>query len=690
MAIVRGTLSFFFICLLIIAMIGSAGAADEPFDGPANWGGTGLMEIPTARVLREARYRLGVSQIDPYRYYQFVVSPLKGLEIDGRVTENLDVDLSSKPGWSGYGHNKDKAIDLKYQIHPEGKWTPAFAIGIMDPHGTRIYPSQYLVASKQIYPFDFTIGFGNGRFGKRPLPSQGEGIKVEMFTDNASWRNDGQFFGGVQMALTDEIMLMAEYNPIRYHETGDPSASSGTFPGPVPSKFNFGLRWRPWKWLETDLSWQRGEQIGVNLSFAFDLGRPMIPIYALPYKERLEYRLHPLEERIARGLEESGFNDIIVRKSGDDLLVEAQNTRYYYTPRALSVMLKVVETLSPPEVREIRLILTDNGIPVLSFTTKRQDASLFFTEKLTAKQFLSLSDGMDTGMVEGLHGKRLSRQRWDYGIRPSFHTFLNDPSGFFKYRLGVQGSVSLFPWRGGVFVTGLEVYPLNTISSVNKPSAQPVRTDKVPYQQKDVVLGILMMEQFEKFPKQIYGRVSAGLLEAQYAGIDVEVAKPLLGGRLMLGLSGSVVKKRDPDGIFSFKENDYKSRYEAAFVNTRLNLPEVEGAIDLKIGQFLAGDRGAKLTLSKYFNGVVLSAWYSQTNTDIFTDSYNRGYHDKGISVTIPLRIFTGKDSKTSYVFGISPWTRDVAQDIEHFHNLFDYIGRNTDIFLKKDAPMFK
>jgi hypothetical protein len=149
------------------------------------------------------------------------------------------------------------------------------------------------------------------------------------------------------------------------------------------------------------------------------------------------------------------------------------------------------------------------------------------------------------------------------------------------------------------------------------------------------------------------------------------------------------VKKRDPDMIFAFKENDLNSRYVTAFVNTRLNLPELDGAIDLKTGQFLAGDRGSVVTFSKFFNGVVLSAWYSKTGTDFFADAYNRGYHDKGIALTVPLRLFTGKDSKTTYGFAIAPWTRDVAQDIDHFHNLFDYIGRNTDLWLRKDGDRF-
>ena len=80
-----------------------------------------------------------------------------------------------------------------------------------------------------------------------------------------------------------------------------------------------------------------------------------------------------------------------------------------------------------------------------------------------------------------------------------------------------------------------------------------------------------------------------------------------------------------------------------------------------------------------------LYAWYSFTDTSIFTDSSNRGYSDKGIGVRIPMRLFEGTDTKTAYNYSVSPWTRDVAQDIDHFTNLFDYLGRDTKIYLDKD-----
>ena len=80
--------------------------------------------------------------------------------------------------------------------------------------------------------------------------------------------------------------------------------------------------------------------------------------------------------------------------------------------------------------------------------------------------------------------------------------------------------------------------------------------------------------------------------------------------------------------------------------------------------------------------------WYSATDTSGFRDSFNRGYHDKGIGVMIPLLIFKGADSRTVYNYSISPWTRDVAQDVDHFDTLFDFLGRSLKIFLDRDKGL--
>ena len=678
-------------CLAVLLFLGLiAGhvfAADEPFTNPSNWGGTGLMEVPTARVIRENAYRIGYSQINPYRYYYGVISPLKGLEIGGRITEVMGV-----PGFSGsagaqYGNYKDKSLDFKYQLISEGKYMPAFAVGIMDPHGSRLYSSQYIALSKQIYPFDFTLGFGNGRFGKKPLPTQGEGIRVEMFQDTKQWLLDSQFFWGVEFAPSKKYAFMVEYSPIQYHkQTRDP-AQNKYFNEPVPSNYNFGFRWKPLKWTEIGLSYQRGNQIGVNFSMNFDIGKPIIPIFDIPYKEASEDMLNPLNERITKALSKSGFSDIGIDIKNSDLWIEAQNDKYYYSARAVGMIFRSIEKIIPQDTEEVHIILKQNGIPMFEFITTGADIADLYADNLSIGEFFYLSK-INTDITDTLNVTAKNRRLLSYGFKPSFQTFLNDPSGFLKFRLGLMGWIGCHPWKGASFVAGFDGHPLNNVTSTNEPLSIPVRSDIVLYKKEKIALGRFMFDQIHKMNHGIYGRISAGLLEVQYAGLDGEVAVPLFKGRLYAGVSGSAVKKREPNNPFQIKNNDVKDIYNTAFFNMRLNIPEKEMAIELKTGKFLAGDKGSKINISKFINGVIISAWYSFTDTSIFRDSFNRGYHDKGIMITIPMRLFKGADSRTAYSYSLSPWTRDVAQDIDHYNNIFDYMGRNTKIFLDKDRKM--
>jgi hypothetical protein len=665
---------------LLHACVTPAFAGDEPFIYPANWGGTGLMEIPTARIMREDSYRLGVSQVKPYRYYYGAISPLKGLEIDGRITEVLGVPS----GLVNQKNYKDKAIDLKYQFLSEGKYMPAFAIGIMDPHGTRIYPSQYIVTSKQIYPFDFTVGFGNGRFGKKPLIASTEGVKIEIVTDPATWLKDSQFFWGIQFAPSEKYALMFEYSPIRYHEQTFDPARNKYFQEPVPSEYNFGLRYKPTKWSEIDLSYQRGNQVGINLSTAFDIGRPLIPIYDPLYREKPVDRQSPIEERLTKALNHSGFSNIGVAVIDNELWIEAQNDKYLYPARAIGVIIKILADVNPDNTDKIHIVLEENKIPVAELVTTRADVIDLYAEKMTLNEFISLS-GFNPDISRIPHISIKHRKLFNYGIRPSFEAFLNDPSGFFRYRFGGFGWVSYHPWVGASFITGVAAYPLNNITTTNEPLSIPVRSDAVDYKKKKLVLNRLMFDQTAKITSTIFGKFSAGFLETQYAGIDGEAAISVLDGRIFLGVSGSAVKKRDPDDMLRFKSDDVKDVYTTAFLNTRLNIPEAEIAIDIKAGRFLAGDNGAQITVSKFINGVRVWVWYSATDTSVFKDNFNKGYHDKGIGVSIPINLFTGTDSRTAYTFALSPWTRDTGQDIDHFSTLFDFMGRTTKIFLDKD-----
>lgn len=659
-----------------------AGAGDEPFTGPSNSGLTGLLETPTARVMTENRYRFGAAQVRPYRFYYGTIGLFDRLEVNGHVTEVIGVTAFENITGSSYGNTRDKAVEAKLQLVKEGKYFPALSVVVSDPHGTRLYASQSIVAGKQVYPFDVSVGFGNGRFGRKPLPDQGEGFKVEMFSNPGSWWRDAQLFGGVQFALADWITLMAEYSPVRYHaQTRDP-AQPKYFPDPVRSKINAGLRLKPFRWAEIDVSWQRGEEIGVSASVSFDIGRPILPIYDPPYREPEPLRPHPLADRIAAALDATGFSDIGVEGDDFSLRIDAENDRYFFTPNAVEALLDAVAPIVPPGFEYLRVRIKENGIAVTEFIATTAALEGLREGRIPRDRFFELS-AFRTGNIGPPIPRTMNRRRFDWGIGPSFETFLNDPARFFSYRLGATAFLHFFPWKGGTAVLGVEAYPLNNVTTAVAPLSIPVRSDIALYKQQDVSMGRLLFEQIGKTESQIYGRAAAGLLEVQYAGLDAEVALPIFRGRLIPTAGGSLARKRSPDDPFAFSGSTW---YRTAFLGGRLNVPEADLWFDVKAGRFLAGDYGARFSVSKFVRGVTLTAWYTATDTSNFTDPYNRGYHDKGISVAVPIRLFLGRDSRTAYRFSLSPWTRDVGQDIDHYRTLPDFIGRNTVIALDKDT----
>ena len=88
--------------------------------------------------------------------------------------------------------------------------------------------------------------------------------------------------------------------------------------------FNYGFRWKPFPWTEIDMSYQRGDQVGINFSMAFDMGKPLVPIYNPPYRETRQDRENPLSRRLVKALYESGFKDIGILIDGNDLWIRGK------------------------------------------------------------------------------------------------------------------------------------------------------------------------------------------------------------------------------------------------------------------------------------------------------------------------------------------------------------------------------
>jgi hypothetical protein len=176
-------------------------------------GKTGLIEMPNARVLDDWSIRPHVYYNNAFMYYGVSIAPLPRLEVNLRMTQ-----VNGVPGFGdseGYGDYKDKAIDLKFLISKEDTFLPAVAIGFDDIHGTGLYSSKYLVATKRFDFVELSGGYALGRMGGEDLRKYGANNSDDRginFLTSTQFGGGGVFGGAEVVAGIVAAVAMASSN----------------------------------------------------------------------------------------------------------------------------------------------------------------------------------------------------------------------------------------------------------------------------------------------------------------------------------------------------------------------------------------------------------------------------------------------------------------------------------------------
>ena len=203
---------------------------------------------------------------------------------------------------------------------------------------------------------------------------------------------------------------------------------------------------------------------------------------------------------------------------------------------------------------------------------------------------------------------------------------------------------------------------------------------------RDYSFDKLVFNQAVRFSKRIFGRLSLGYLDNMFAGIGGEILSFIGDGRLALGVESDWVKKRKPATQFDFLDLEAHT----LLGNIYYSIPQIDVTLHAQYGRFMAGDRGWLLDVSREFDtGVVVGFWYSFTDTDEFT-GFNKGYHEKGVFLSLPVSMFLDRDSSLRYHYALSPWTRDVAATVSHWQTLYGLGGDLMPVHFKKDLPELK
>ena len=163
-----------------------------------------------------------------------------------------------------------------------------------------------------------------------------------------------------------------------------------------------------------------------------------------------------------------------------------------------------------------------------------------------------------------------------------------------------------------------------------------------------------------------YAAAYAGYFEMMFGGVGGEVLYRQSGSPWAVGVDVNRVQQRSFAQDFSFRDYKISTGHVTGYWMTPF-----EGVhTALSVGQYLAGDRGATMSVSKVFrNGSSLSAYATKTNVPAAV--FGEGSFDKGIAWTIPFDAFLTSSSRYSAGWSWKPLLRDGGARVTRPVNLF-------------------
>ena len=204
---------------------------------------------------------------------------------------------------------------------------------------------------------------------------------------------------------------------------------------------------------------------------------------------------------------------------------------------------------------------------------------------------------------------------------------------------------------------------------VNENGVPRVRSDGRMYQgNKSPTIPRLTLAWYAKPTETVYSRVTVGLLERAYGGVSGEVLWWPVNSPLAFGAEINRVKKRDFRDVFGFRDYEVTTGHISAYYEFSNGI-----TAQLDVGKYLAGDKGATVSLSREFaNGWRVGAW--ATKTDLSAEDFGEGSFDKGVEISIPLGWGTGQPSLRRVGGNIRSLSRDGGSRLRVDGRLYDTV----------------
>ncbi len=705
---------------LTLSLMGPAlvWAQDIPFEAPSlqpsqsDFGGVGLMQMPTGRMAPEGEFNFSVTGSDEYLFYNVTLQLMPWLETTIRYTRVHDLPYSSSfPDVDN--EYTDKGIDFKFRLWEESEYMPEIALGVRDFAGTGLFDAEFIAATKRysnskLGTFDFTLGMGWGYLGTRDTVTNPFCKASDKFCDRPSeflstggttnfdraFKGPAALFGGIEyQTLHKPLRFKLEYDGNDY-STDYPVVQAGVDMSPH-TPWNFGVLYRLGM-ADFRLSYERGDTLVAGLtlntnfndmpSFWRDTPTPEV-------EDNQPKELSDVDwERVTEDLDKiAGYRNTRVYVDNNTVTVVGEQKKYRDRTEAHEKAAAVLHNEMPDDIDTYAINERSRGLvgeqTIISKEKYRDFAQVnYINPKIEDATSRATTKPMGESVYDGF-------ERFDWGFAPKLVQTLGNAEDFYLFSVGLSGNASY--WLTDNLEIGGSLYwdwynnydKFIYVTPPDGTTVPRVRTMFRAYQNEHAVtMSNLQLTWFQEYSDTMDQQFYAGYLESMFAGVGTEFLYRPQGANWAIGADVNVISQRDPQSYFGVYDEKWQNVPEygrpfqvidkgfTGFVSGYY-YPQWEFLQDLMIqvdvGQFLAGDVGTQINVSKQFkSGVIAGAFASFT--DLSADEFGEGSFTKGFYLSIPFDIMTVKPSNNRANFSWQPLTRDGGQKLGRKYSLIE------------------
>ncbi|MFS1958087.1 YjbH domain-containing protein [Vibrio cyclitrophicus] len=697
-----------------------------------NFGGVGLMQMPTARMAPEGEFNFSASFNNEYHFYNVSLQVMPWLETTIRYTQTQDLYYSggadqdcSQNSFSGCTKHTDKGIDFKVRLIEEGYYLPEVSVGVRDFGGTGLFDGEFVAATKRFGPVDFTLGMAwgymgtsgnftnplckaNDKYCERPSDFKGNGGSVDF---ERWFKGDAAIYGGFEYQTPYKpLTLKLEYDGNDYSQDFPVVRSGVDMTQHTP--WNVGAVYRFTDWGSAKVSYERGD----TLTLGFDLSTNFNEMYSV-WRDTETSELRPSGVETVDDIDMAALASQLETIAGyeqaqilvDDNSIVVKGTQVKYRDRDIAVErgATVIANAVPSYIDTYKIIENDKSMELTETTVNAQ------AFKAAANNNYLNAQTRDASHTHELERKKSviyhdGRERFDVSVSPNLAQSFGSAENFYLYSLGLYTNASFWALNnvelsGSLYVNLIDNYDKfnYTVPSDGTDQTPRVRTLFRSYVDDPVRLDRLQLTWFEDYGSGVYTQAYGGYLESMFAGVGGEILYRPFNQNWAIGADMTAISQRDPESWFGtfdqeiqVNPDDSSRTYKVidkgttGFI-TGYYTPQWDFLSDtllkVGVGKFLAGDIGTRVDFSKQFkSGVIAGAFVSLT--DMTTEEYGEGSYTKGFYVSIPFDLVTVKPSSSRAGFTWLPITRDGGQVLNKQYNLFDQTDARSPWFQRPSS----